>query len=369
VRSVEAAVKQFGDPELEDELNKLDDLPQAGDPQEVKRQAIKALGDLSDKIKQMQSGAQIDAAQMLEQKLRKLRGSVDPFSQQIRMALAKGDFAQAANLLGQLQRQLAEGKLPDQKQREMAQQLRDLAKELAKLAAEKKALEDELERLGLDKKLAQKDAQQFKQALQQQGLRPEMIDQLMKKMAACQGACGMCAGLGSALAGAGGGAGGLSPDELADAIEQLGALEALQQQAMLMRATLDEIARYSECLGAGLCPGACQGPYQQGLSDRFSQGSGGPGKGFGPRASDTEGKTGTKSTRLDKESGDGPVIASWYFKDIQVRGTARRGFSEVVQAGRANAAEAISENQIPQKYEEAVKEYFGQLEEKGPQTQ
>jgi hypothetical protein len=369
VRSVEAAVKQLGDPELEEQLDELDEMTKAGDPQEVKRQAIKALGDLSEKIKQMQSGAQIDAAQTLEQKLRKLRGSVDPFSQQIRMALAKGDFAQAANMLGQLQKQLAEGTLPDQKQRELAKQLQALAKELAKLAAEKEALEDELERLGLDKKLAQMNARQFKKALQQQGLTPEMIDRLMKKMAACQGACGMCAGLGAALGGSGGGAGGLSGDELADAIEQLNSLEALQQQAMLLQASLDEISRFSKCLGKGLCPGACQGPYKQGLSETSSSGSGGPGRGFGPRASDTEGETGTKTTRLDKESGEGPVIASWYFKDVQMRGTARREFSDVMQAGRQSAAEAISENQIPRRYEDAVKQYFGRLEEQGPPSQ
>ena len=57
------------------------------------------------------------------------------------------------------------------------------------------------------------------------------------------------------------------------------------------------------------------------------------------------------------------MIASWYFKGSQVKGDAQRGFSEVVQAARDSAAEAISENQIPYKYEEAVKKYFGQLEQ------
>ncbi|MHC4076493.1 MAG: hypothetical protein ACYSRZ_08805, partial [Planctomycetota bacterium] len=69
--------------------------------------------------------------------------------------------------------------------------------------------------------------------------------------------------------------------------------------------------------------------------------------------------------RLKNKPGQGPVIASWYGKDIQVTGEAKRGFSEVVQAGRDNAAEAISENQIPRKYEDAIKKYFGQLEQSG----
>jgi hypothetical protein len=58
----------------------------------------------------------------------------------------------------------------------------------------------------------------------------------------------------------------------------------------------------------------------------------------------------------------GPTVASWYFKGTQVKGEAQREFSEVIQAGRDSAAEAISENQIPRRYEEAVKTYFGRLE-------
>jgi regulator of replication initiation timing len=365
---VKAVVEKLDDPALKEELKKLDGLAQAGQPQEVKREAIKTLGDLSDKLRQMQGGSQIDAANMMQQMLQRLRGSTDPLSQQIRMALAKGDFAQAANLLGQLQKDLASGKLSDQQRKDMAQQLQQLAKELQKLAEQKRDLEQELEKLGLDKKLAQMNEQQLRQALQQQGLKQDQIEQLMKKMAASQGAAAKCSGLAQALAACGAGAGGLSADELSEAMDQLDALEAMHQQAMLLQVGLDEISRCIGCLGDGMCdrPGG-QGPFREGWSNRMGSGSGGPGIGFGPRNSDTEGQTVTKTTRAKNESGEGPVIASWYFKDTQVKGEARRDFTEVVQAGRASAAEAISENEIPRKYEDAVKKYFGQLEQRNPQ--
>jgi len=364
--AVKAAVKELGDPNLAEDLRKLEELAEAGEPQEVKRQAIKALGDLSERIKQMQSGAQIDTADALKQMMKKLRGSADPFAQKVRMAMAKGDFNMAANMLRQLQKELADGTIPAERRKELADQLQKLAKELQKLAEEKQQLEDELEKLGLDKKLAQMSPEQLKQALQKQGLRPEMVQQLMKKMAACQAAQGRCSGLGQAMAAAAG-LGGLSGDELGDAIEQLDALESLEQQAILLQAGLDEISRCMGCLGEGMCEGlGKQGPWRPGDSKRYGSGSGGPGRGFGPRDSDTEGQTGSKTTRAHGESGEGPIIASWYFKDIQVKGEARRTFSDVVQAGRASAAEAISENEIPRRYEDAVKEYFSQLEESGP---
>ena len=367
--AVKAVVEKLDDPALQEELKKLEGLAQAGQPQEIRRDAIKTLGDLSDKLRQMQGNTQIDAANMMQQMLRRLRGSTDPFSQQLRTALAKGDFAQAANLLGQLQKDLATGKLSDQQRRDVAQQLQQLAKELAKLAQQKRDLEQELEKLGLDKKLAQMDEQQLKQALQQQGLKQEQIDQLLKKMAASQAAAGKCSGLAQALAACGAGAGGLSADELSEAMDQLDALESMHQQTMLLQAGLDEVSRFIGQLGEGMCQGpGGQSPWQEGWSNRFGSGSGGPGMGFGPRDSDTEGQTGTKATRTRNASGEGPVIASWYFKDTQVKGEARRDFTEVVQAGRTSAAEAISENQIPRKYEDAVKKYFGELEQRGKAT-
>jgi hypothetical protein len=364
--AVKAAMQNLHDPALAEELKKLDEVAQAGQPQQLKREAIKTLGDISDKLRQMQGSTQMDAANMMEQMLRKLRGSADPFSQQLRSALAKGDFAQAANILGQLQKDLAEGKLSDQQRKEKAEQLQQLAKELQKLAEQKRDLEETLEKLGLDKKLAQLSEQKLRQMLQQQGLKQDMIDDIMKKMAAGQAAAGRCSGLAMAMAAAGAGAGGLSADELSETLDQLNALESLQQQAMLLQAGLNQIAQGIGQLGRIDGPGG-QAPWREGYSEEWGSGSGGPGMGFGPRAADTEGQTGNKTTRVDGKAGEGPVIASWYFKDFQVKGEARRDFTQVIEAGRANAAEAVSENEIPRKYEEAMKQYFGQLEQRGPQ--
>jgi hypothetical protein len=366
--AVKAAVKELHEPALDEALKKLDEVAQAGQPQEAKREAIKTLGELSDRLKQMQGSTQLDAAKMMGQTLRRLKGSADPFSQRIRAALAKGDFAQAANMLGQLQKELTQGKLSDQQRKDMADQLQQLAKELQKLAEQKRELEEELQKLGLDKKLAELSEQKLRQMLQQQGLTKDLIDQLMRKMAASQAASSQCAGLAMAMAACGAGTEGLSADDLADALDQLTALESLQQQAMLLQGSLNEIGRGIAMLGAGMYEGVGpQFPFQEGYSDGMGPGSGGPGTGFGPRSSDTQGQTGTKATRANSASGQGAVIASWYFRDVQIKGEARRDFAEVVEAGRANAAEAISENQIPRKYEDAMKKYFGQLEQRKPQ--
>lgn len=362
--TVKLAVKQLGNPELDAELAKLNETPKGAKPDIAKRQAIRKLGDISDKLKKMQSNMQLGSVESMQQMLKQLRGLPNAFSQQLRLALAKGNFAQASNLLRQFQKQLLEGKLSEQQRKALSQQLQNLARQLQELARKNEQFEAELEKLGLNKKLAKLNEEQLRKALQKQGLSQEKIEQLLQKMAACRSACSRCSGIGKAMAACGAGAGGLSGDELAAVAEQLDELEAIRQQIMLTQATLEEIDRAISCLGQGMCQGlGYQGPFQEGLAQRYGPGTGGPGRGYGPRASDEDGQTSTKKTRIKNKTGQGPVVASWYFKGTQVKGQAKRDFSEVIQAGRDSAAEAISENQIPRRYEESVKKYFGQLEE------
>ncbi|MCX5643292.1 MAG: hypothetical protein NTZ17_01205 [Phycisphaerae bacterium] len=358
--AVKAVVEKLDDPALKEELKKLDGLPQAGRPEEIKREAIKTLGDLADKLKQMQGDARIDTANMMQQMLQKLHGSRDPFSQQVRMALAKGDFTRAASMLAQLQSELNAGSLPEDKRKELAAQMQELAKELAKLAEQKSLIEEELAKLGLDKQLAQASPEQLRQAMQKQGLKPEMIERLINKVKAGQAACARCSGLGQALDGAAGGGGSLSPDDLSGVIDELNSLDAMQQQALLLKASLAEVSNCTACLGQGM---GGQGEWKIGPG-------GGQGDGIGLSTGDhaitSDPLTANKAAKAPSRTDDGPIVASWYFRDTQVKGEAQRTFAEVVQAGRASAAEALSANQIPRRYEEAVKAYFNQLEKNGP---
>ena len=362
---VKLAIKQLGKPELADALSKLDQVPQDAKPQDIKRQAISQLGDISDKLRQMQNGMKLDSVNQLQKMLKQLKGSSDVFSQKLRLALAKGQFSQASNYLSELQKELAKGNLTPEQQKALAGQLQDLAKRLQELAQKNEEFEKELEKLGLNKELAKMDEQQLRQTLLKQGLSADNIEDIIRKASAFRSAANMCAGLGSAMAACGTGAGQLSGDELAAAVEQLGQFDALQQQLMLTQASLDEITRAIACLGQGMCDGlGAQGPFREGQSNRSGSGTGGPGMGYGPRGTEA-GNTSTQRTRLKNQPGQGPVIASWYFQESQIKGEAKRDFTQVVQAARDNAAAAINENEIPRKYEEAIKKYFGGLEESG----
>jgi hypothetical protein len=358
--TVKLAVKQLGNPDLDSELDRITDMPKGAKPDIAKRQAIRELSDLGDKLKKMQSNIQSGSIELMQQKLKQLRSLPNAFSQKLQLALAQGNFAQASNLLKQFQKQLLEGKLSEQQRKALSEQLQDLARQLQELVKKNEQFEAELEKMGLDKKLAELSEEQLRKALQKQGLSSENIEQLIQKMSASRLACSRCSGIGNAMSICGAGAGGLSGDELDAVTEQLDELDAISQQIMLTQATLDEIGRAINCLGEGMC---------QGTGRQWSYGSrGGQGKGIGTgpatsRSMGELGETSTKKTRVKGKQGEGAAVASWYIKGAQIRGEAKREFNEVVQVARDSVSEAINENQIPRKYEDAVKSYFGGLDQ------
>jgi len=363
---VKLAVSQLGKPELAEALSKLEEMPKDARPEDIKREAIRALGDLSEQIKKMQSSAQLETAELMQKMFKQLRSSSDMFSQKMVQALATGNFAEASNLLDQMRKELEESKLTEEQRKALAEQLQNLARQIQQLAQKNEELEKELEKLGLDKNLAKMDEKQLREALQKQGLSSEKVEELLKKAAACRSASNRCSRLGDAMASCGAGSAGLSGDELGALMDQLDELQATKEQLMMMQASLNEIGRCMGCLGEGMCEGlGGMGPFKEGFAQKYGAGTGGPGMGYGPRDIDESGQTSDKKTRVENKGGEGPMVASWYFKGTQVKGEAKREFSQVVQAGRDSAAEAISENEIPRKYEDAVKSYFGQLEEAG----
>jgi hypothetical protein len=358
---VEALAKQLGDPALAAELAKLNLPDLAANPQEIRRQAIRALADVAGKLDQMKQGDQAQAAQTLREMMKQVHSPAKGFSRDLAQALARGKFGKAAELAKELQDKLARGDLKDADREALAKELDELAKQLEKLAAEKKQLEDALEGAGLDKKLAGLSEQELRDALEKAGLSKEMIEKLLQKAKACQAASKLCSGLGKALGRCAGSGKGLSAGDLAFLSDQLGGLDAKLADLVAMEAALSDLEGMMAMLGEGLggVPGI--GEFSPGLSDSFGMGSGGPGQGSAPVNTGGPEPTGTKASRTPGQNKGGPIIATWYTKEEQIKGEATRDAANVVQAAKDAAAEAVSENRIPSRYHGSVKTYFDSL--------
>lgn len=356
---IEASVRQLGDTQLAEDLARLSQMKESPKA-DLRRQAIRKLGDLSDKLDKMRTGPRSQSAKALREMLKGLRGTPKGLEQKLNNALAAGELGKAAEILKDLQEQLKDGKLSKEQREALAGQLKDLGKQLDELAEKQEQLADALAGQGLDKSLASMSDQDLREALKKAGLSDEQIEKLMAQARACRQGGANCKQLAGAMSLTSQGllAGESVPVELVELAEQLDQLEGALQQAALMAATAGQIEDAIALLGAGQARG--QG-LNLGMITNLPNARG-RGQAWGTRPTDEGGKTGLTKTRAKSKTLPGPVVASWYFRGPQVRGEARRELKKMVQAARDSAAEAVSENEIPRKYEETVKKYFDGLQ-------
>lgn len=333
--SAKLMAEQLEDPNVTAQLDDLAEALKQADPKVAKRQAIRQLGNLAETLKQKRDSLDYQAMHQMQTMLRQLRGAKGSIKEELRMALARGDLSKAVSLIKSLQQQMNQGEMSQAQQEAMQKQLESLAQELTTMA--------------------QNMAQQQPGAGQNQEFSPEALNMASQ----------MIAGLGQALAQ---GAGQMNPDNLAEIMSQLQAMQGMMAQVQMSEAMLAALAQNIQNLGAGMLNSGQFG---------FGQGQGrGPGRGqqkgegigTGAAGSYTQSEAPNvqvKQVRAASKVGQGPVIASWYFQGEQTKGEAAMPMQEVIESARVQVSQAVKDHRIPQKYEATVKAYFGQLESQG----
>ncbi len=365
VKPLEQAARQLGDEKLAQELEELTKQAEAPlQPPELKRQAIRKLNSLAEQLQQLQADQQMASLDLMQEMFKQLQPAPNDALRRIQQALAKGEFSQAADLLRQLQEQIEAGELSDAQKAELSAQLQQMARQLQALADQKSQLEAELQKLGLDKSLAQMNPAQLRQALEKMNLSEAQIARLVQSASACQGA-GQRAGQFAQALNAAAAAATMTGDDLAALIGQAAQLGDLADQMQLTEAMIQRLYAAGQCLGQGL---GGRGSRQSWAAF----GRPGRGAGLGPpartRGTPSEGPAPTELSGVRSPNQDGPIVASFYFKGEQIKGEAQRDYHDVVRAGRDLAAEAVTNNEIPRKYAESVRQYFSRLEAEAPTT-
>lgn len=377
---VKAMVSQANAPQLAMELDKIGELSAEQKPADVRRQAIKKLGKLGDRLRELQKNQKNTGLGDARNMLKDLRGTPDAFDNKLNRALAQGDFAGAAKMIRDALDKLNSGKLSPADKEALGKQLSDLAEQASKIGDPDKQVADMLGRQGMDsataKKLAGMSEQDVRNALKEQGLSDEQIDKMMEKMSQCRNGAQTCQKIAQQLGECNLPGSGINPNgliALSDSLDDLG-----QQQAgeMSLADALSEMEGAIARLGEGDCKGAMGGigegegdPNGAGIwvpSDAEGQGigaGGGRARAWGSRATANPEEVGLKGTGVrNKPTKDNEIIGSWLVKGQQVRGESKRKLTTAVQASKDAAAEAIRESKIPRKYEGPVKKYFGGME-------
>lgn len=351
--------------------------PQSPDPKqvdEIRREVLRNLTNLSEQIKARQESDEAKALQALENQLRRLRtpgnGPLTEFSR----SLARGNFAEAKNRLEELAEQLASNRLSESDRAKAREQLESLKQQLDRLAENKEQLEQALREAGLPKAQAQQlaqastDPQALQQALEKmEGLTEPQKQQLRQLAQAQSQACQSCSGMAGALGQLAQAMNG-SPDQAAQGLSsmsaQLSQLELAQQELANLQAAASECRSQIDKLGQSMCAGGqgqCfgQSPWAQGLTSALSAGSGGPGQGSGGTMESEATDFTLERIRQPVANTGGPIIGETIVYGSQLRGQSKAGFREAVAAARIEAAHALEQKAIPKQYQALVAYYFG----------
>ena len=175
---------------LEEMLGGLEDgdkPEEARTPEEVKREAIRQVTALQDRLQEILEGedARMDAT--LRESLADLKndGSGDADADELAEALAKGDFKQAKEAFERLEERMESGDMSPEEAEALKAALEDLARQLEEAADKRKDLEDALKNAGLDPDLA-KNPEALEQAIQNASNLNESQKQALQEAAKAQ---------------------------------------------------------------------------------------------------------------------------------------------------------------------------------------
>lgn len=375
------------------------------DPQSLKREAMKKLTSLTEKLEAQKEGEKAALIEAQREAMRQLKSPGDGPLNDFSRAMARGDFNKAQEHLEQLNKKLAEGNLSQEEKAQAKAQMQNLAQQLSKMAENQSEVAKQLEKAGLDKQTAAEVAKQamknpdaLKKAVEEmKNLSQQQKKDLMEMAKACQGACKNAGQMGEGLSKM---AKGMTQDGLQqegqEGSEQLNKelseAEMLKEDMQNLDAALeeakDQLAELSKGMSEGqgmLAKGEGRGKGKGGSGEnegegngdgeggwkpgesagKNGRGSGGPGQSQGgvspeAQASDFE----FKKEKANTQTQGGPVIGSRLVYGEAVKGEATAEVSEAVEASTREAAEALETMQIPREYHDAVKHYFGRMQEK-----
>ena len=320
---LDSTLKKLGqnDPALKDELDGLEPLnARLETPMDVRRDALKKIEKLSDKLKSRRDSDEIAKVDEFKKMLRRLgnQSAVKSPVGELSKSLAKGDFKSAQAALNALQKQLSQTPKTDEEKKraeELKKQLDQLSKNLNQIAQDQRKLEQKLQAAGLTDKDLQKALENLKKddleavakQMADKGLSQEQIQQAMKEVKKRCNACKAAGKLASSLGGMGGmaaqsesgqGASGAQGSQMAGlsaASEQLSEMESLEQELNSLNNSLSDLdgaksqlgQSCSQCNGTGQCNGGpcpacggtgmCQGTgmSRTGMGRKPGQGQGG----------------------------------------------------------------------------------------------
>ncbi|MCE9591040.1 MAG: hypothetical protein K8S99_10990 [Planctomycetes bacterium] len=310
-----------------------------------------------------------------QQASEEMASNLDKMSPEDRAALER----QLDNLAEQLQqaaKQAEQQQQQAQQQTEQTLQNAGLSKEqvqqLAKQNFNQQAVQQALQQNGMNQQQAQQTAQQLQQQ-QQQKQNSGQCQNSAKGLSSSLKQMSQCAGGQSGSSGKSSQQGQQSQQNqnfsqsAQNANSQLNQMSQMQNAMQQLRLSQSQLAQASSKLsgqpnpGQGRRQGSPGGNGAGRGGDKAGHGSGGDPLGLHQNQPSTPYQTEAKG---DIGEGDGKIIASWMENGEMSKGESKLTFDKAVTEAKHDAEQAVTEDRVPRRYHEAIKEYFNQM----PQT-
>ena len=323
---------------LEEELAELAATTQNNvvDPETMRRDALRKMTDLQKRLDEM---LQDENALAFEEMLRRMQQLKLPKSGNtvpMVAALKNGNFDKAKKEFDTLQEKMESATLTEQERKELEKQLEALSEQLNKLSDLNESLASALSAAGMNSALAKNAEAAGKAIKNAKNLTAEQKQKLLKMLKAQQLANKMCEKMSEGCKQCAGGKSGMPT---VSELEKMQAMQSFKTKAQMAK---------SACKQAGANMSA----------------TGGEGKGNGGSNPTTETESTMVAQRTAVSTLDGTIIAKQLFEGGML--TAGESTSEVkdtVLAQRIAAEQAITDEEIPRKYHDLLRHYFGKLEE------
>lgn len=327
---------------LEKELTDLQLLSesQMDSVEEFQHEALRKITDIQKRLDDMLNSEELLALDSMQDRLKQLELPRDKKTLPLVAALKNGDFNDAQEEFEKLEKQLQSESMTDEEKESLREALKELAQQLNALSEMNGELSSALSSAGLQGSLADHLDAAKKAVEQSKTLNEEQKKKLLEMIKQQQMTKQMCKQLASNCKQCANGQNN-SESELA----KLTAMQLFKKEAELSK---------SQCQGAGACMSANPGN---------GNGTGGQGQGNGGANNIDETEFATVAQRAPVNSDHGPIIATQLFNGgLLTSGDSNAELREAVLLARKEAEQAITEEQVPRKYHDLLRHYFGQLE-------
>ena len=365
------------------------ETPKPKTADDFRRNSIKKLTNISQKIEQMMGGADAQKTQITQDMLRQLRSPVNGPISGMSKELAKGNFTAAQQELQKALESLASGTMSEADKQTMKEQLKNVAEQMKQLAETKKELENKLAQAGMDPKLAGDPAKLAEAMAKNDGMSQQQKDAMVNAAQAQQAAGENMAAMAQAMQQMAQGMGQQGMDQQGSqaaqqAMNQMQQMEGMMQDAKGMQAAMAEakfqLAQMGEktggqCDNMGDCegglsagnksgqnPGQGNGQFKMGDTSGKGGGQGGPGQGDGGGRGEEPAEEKWQQRKAKTQLGQGPIIASTFIEGDSIKNDAKAQFGELVEAATKDAQDAIESKGIEKPFQKQFKFFIGSMQ-------